>query len=587
MSWGAFFVAFRILFLSPIIVVAVAAFMAMTSPARAQTPTFSNGCTSVNAGVFDITGPGLIATPAMFNAGERIIATLSGGVTNSFLQIGTTTLFNTNTSGSVFYDVTVTGSLTITRDIQVTVSGRMGFRCEIPPTSTPSTTPTTTTTTSTPTGPTAHQFQWAADWTIGIVEQSVGSLFQSNFPYREAKDLLFGGSPLGEYGRFTPPAFDQLGNRYTYNFDGFFNHHDFTPGQLNGLRNQYFELKRKRNPWPQFYAGESEKAAADNDWSGLTAEDEAEFRRLQKILLDAGYLPREEADGLEGGAPLSYAPIETPPPLYISGYDGNGQINGHRSLVKTDRYAVWFEGGLLTTISNGTGGQSRTVGGGKFGFAARLTKRVAFNSDVYVANGSFKVPGSSLTGDFTEVGVTMGPVIKLGKGLFLALSGRVARTEVDQTISGVTGDFNATRYAGNILLGGHYVVQEYILEPELSVTFRKADGGNYITSSGLTVTGVDSTSTQVRGGARVSRLTKITDSLPVLAPFVASYATWNDFDAITAGGADVGGFSMSFSTGVDIPVGNNSNLNLAVTVSNLFGDSGETIGGLIKFDKRW
>ena len=585
--------AFRILFLSPVLLVAVAAMISFSAPARAQTPTFSNGCTSINAGVFNINGPGTLMTPANFNAGERIVATLVGNIVNSLLRIGTTTLFNGATTGSVFYDVTTTGSLTITRDIQINISGQMTFRCEITPTTAPApapaptTTTTTTTTPPTPTGPTAQQFQWAGDWTIGIVEQSVGGLFQSNFPYREAKDLLFGNSLLGEYGVFTPPAFDELGNRYTYNFDGFFNHHELSRTELERLRNLYFELKQKKNPWPQFFENRSGTGDSGNDWNGLSADDEDEFKRLRKILHDAGYLPREEADGLEGGVPLGYAPVETPPALYISGYDGNGQIGGRHSLVKNNRYAVWFEGGILTSVSNGVGGQSRTVGGGKFGFAARLTKRVAFNSDVYVANGSFKVPGSSLTGGFTEVGATMGPVIKLGKGLFLALSGRFARTEVDQTISGVTGDFNATRYAGNILLGGHYVAGQYILEPEVSATFRKSDGGNYITSSGLTVTGVDSSSTQIRGGARVSRLTKVSDSLPVLAPFVASYASWHDFNAITAGGADVGGFSMTISTGVDIPVGYDSNLNLALTVSNLFGDSGETIGGLIKFDKRW
>lgn len=577
--------ALRILLLSPIFVVVVAAIMAMTLPADAQTTTttYSPGCTSANSGAFDLSGTSSGNSGANFNAGERITVQLVGTIANSLLIIAATTIFSGDISGTGFYDVQTTAFLNLQRDLIGALAAQMVIRCILIPT----TTPTTTSTTQAPTGPTAQQFQRAADWSIGIAEQSIGSLFQSIFAYREAKDLLVGGSPLGEYGRFTLPALDPNGNRYTYNFDGFFNHHDFSPAELDRLRDLYFELERKKNPWPQFLADRSGTAAGDNDWRGLTAEDEAEFRRLQKILLDAGYLPREKSDGLEGGAPLSYAPVETPPPLYISGYDGNGQINGHRSLVKNDRYAVWFEGGILTTISNGTGGQSRTVGGGKFGFAARLTKRIAFNSDIYVANGSFKVPGSSLTGGFTEIGVTMGPVIKLGKGLFLALSGRVANIEVDQTISGVAGDFDATRYAGNILLGGHYVVGEYILEPELSATFRKTDGSNYITSSGLAVTGVDSNSAQVRGGARVSRLMKVSDNLPVLAPFVASYANWNDFNAITAGGADVGGFSMSFSTGVEVPVGNNSNLNLAITVSNLFGDSGETIGGLIKFDKRW
>lgn len=577
--------ALRILLLSPVFVVIVAAIMAMTSPAEAQTPAFSSGCTSANAGVFDLSGTSNGNSGANFNAGERITVQLIGAVTNSLLIIAAVQVLSGDTSGAAFYDVQTTALLNIQRDLIGLLGAQMVIRCIIAPTATPSTS-SSTASTSTPTGPTAQQFQWAADWSIGIAEQSVGSLFQSSFPYREAKDLLVGGSPLGEYGRFTPPALDRDGNRYTYNFDGFFNHHDFSPTELDRLRDLYFELEQRKNPWPQFLAGRSGTAAA-NDWRGLTAGDEAEFRRLQKILLDAGYLPRQKADGLEGGAPLSYAPVESPPPLYISGYDGNGQINGRRNLVKNDRYAVWFEGGILTTISNGTGGQSRTVGGGKFGFAARLTKRIAFNSDIYVANGSFKVPGSSLTGGFTEIGVTMGPVIKLGKGLFLALSGRVANIEVDQTISGVAGDFDATRYAGNILLGGHYVVGEYILEPELSATFRKTDGSNYITSSGLAVTGVDSNSAQVRGGARVSRLMKVSDNLPVLAPFVASYASWSDFNAITAGGADVGGFSMSFSTGVEVPMGYNSNLNLAITVSNLFGDSGETIGGLIKFDKRW
>ncbi len=583
--------ALRILLLSPIFVVAVAVFMAMTSPVEAQVvpATFSPGCTSANAGAFDLTGTSNGNSGANFNAGERITVQLIGTITNSLLIIATTSILNGDTFGTAFYDVQTTAFLNLQRDLIGALAAQMLIRCILTPTTTPTpaSTTTTTSTTPTPTGPTAQQFQWAADWSIGIVEQSVGNLFQSIFPYREAKDLLFGGSALGEYGRFTRPSLDPNGNRYTYNFDGFFNHHDFSPGELNDLRNQYFELKQKKNPWPQFYADRSGAAADGTDWNGLTDGDEAEFMRLQKILLDAGYLPRYGADGLEGGAPLGYAPVDTPSPLYISGYDGNGQIGGRHSLVKNDRYAVWLEGGILTSISNGTGGQTRTVGGGKLGFAARLTKRIAFNSDIYVANGSFKVPGSSLTGGFTEVGATMGPVIKLGSGLFLALSGRIAHTEVDQTISGVTGDYDAMRYAGNILLGGHYVVRQYILEPELSATFRKSDGGNYITSSGLTVAGVDTNSTQIRGGVRVSRLTKVSDSLPVLAPFVASYASWHDFNAITAGGADVGGFSTSFSTGVDIPVGYNSNLNLAVIVSNLFGDSGETIGGLIKFDKRW
>lgn len=579
--------AFRILFLSPLFVVAIAAFLAMTSPVEAQVipPTFSPGCTSANAGAFDLSGTSSGNSAANFYAGERITVQLIGTITNSLLIIAAVTILGGEISGSAYYDVQTNALLNLQRDLIGVLGAQMIIRCILTPTS--STTTSTTTSSTSTNGPTAQQFQWAGDWSIGIIEQSVGSLFQSLFNYREAKDMLFVGSQLGEYGTFLPPITGANGERYTYNFDGFFNHHDLTPGQLSELTEQYFELKQKRNPWPKFYADSNKNKDGERDWRGLSDDDEAEFKRVQKILYDAGYLPRRETDGLEGGAPLGYAPVKTPGPLYLSSYDGGGQLGGRHELINNGRYAVWFEGGILTSVAKGTGGQSRTVGGGKFGFAARLNKRLAITSDIYVANGKFKVPGSSLTGGFTEIGVTMGPVIKLGKGLFLALSGRIARVEVDQTISGVTGDFDATRYAANILLGGHYVVKEYVVEPEISATFRKADGGNYITSSGLTVTGVDSNSAQIRGGARVSRLMKISDKLPVLAPFVATYANWNDFNAITAGGTDVNGFSMSVSTGVEIPVGHNSNLNLALTFSNLFGDSGEVVGGLIKFDKRW
>lgn len=167
------------------------------------------------------------------------------------------------------------------------------------------------------------------------------------------------------------------------------------------------------------------------------------------------------------------------------------------------------------------------------------------------------------------------------------MHGRLAHIEMDQTIAGATADFGATKYALNATLAGRFNVKRFLVEPELSANWQHIDGHGFTTSTAVTVPGASTNAARLRAGARVSTVVVPSASLPPLAPFVSAYLNWYDFDASTSGGADIDGFSVSLATGVDVPIGSDGTLSFTVRAGNLFGKSGETIGGSAKFFTRW
>lgn len=204
------------------------------------------------------------------------------------------------------------------------------------------------------------------------------------------------------------------------------------------------------------------------------------------------------------------------------GKDGKGPLITSKELLYTGRFNVWVHG-KITTLDDSSDGAS--FDGNVWNILGGADYRVTDNIMVGIATGyeRYNLDTNYNNGSFDGHGYTVGPYIGLMFNRNIVLDAWAGATflSYDVTGSGVSGDFDSTRYFVSVNLTGTWRWKGLRLAPRLSMFYAHEVQDAFVDSAGTRVAAQTVRLGRFSFGPEIGYTINLPGNRLVIEPFVS------------------------------------------------------------------